>query len=90
MPWLIGVAFGFGILLGLWLRVPSVVAASGAVVLLCSVVTTLAGWSPLTAIALIFALLFALQCGYLVGVLSPILWFRTESKGLCKLTDQGG
>jgi hypothetical protein len=68
MPWLLVVACGFGVLLGMWLRVPSVVAASVATVLLCSILMPLTGWSPLAAIAYVFALLAALQCGYLVGV----------------------
>jgi hypothetical protein len=67
--WLIVVACGFGILLGLlWLGWPSVVAASGTIVLLCSVVMPHAGWSPLMTIAFIFALMVALQCGYLIGL----------------------
>jgi hypothetical protein len=68
MPWLLVVVCAFGILLGLWMRVPSIVAASVGLVLVCAVLTPLAGWSPLAAIAYVFALLGALQCGYLIGV----------------------
>jgi hypothetical protein len=68
MPWLLVVACASGILLGLWMRVPTVVAASAALVLSCAVAMPLTGWSAWAAIAYVFALLAALQCGYVVGV----------------------
>lgn len=80
MPWLLVVAGAFGILLGLWMRVPSVIAASCALVLLCSAVMPLAGWSALTAIAYIFALLGALQCGYLIGLGLSHPWMTARGR----------
>ena len=68
MLWAIVSAACVGILLGLWLRVASVVAAS----LILAVVSTpllplFTEWSLLIAVGFLFALLSALQCGYLVG-----------------------
>ena len=68
MPWLLVVACSLGILLGLWMRMASIVAASVGLAALCSAAMPLASWSPLTASMYIFALLGALQCGYLIGV----------------------
>ena len=79
MLWLLAMAGGMGVVLGLWLRVPSVIAASGALVLLCSIVMPLGDWPPLTAIAFSFALLGALQCGYLVGLIVSCAWARARS-----------
>jgi len=68
MLWWIVIFTSIGILLGLWLRVGSVLAAS----LLVAVVGTpllilLTDWPLLTTVAFLFALLSALQCGYLAG-----------------------
>jgi hypothetical protein len=68
MPWLLVVACSLGMLLGLlWMRVASIVAASVGLVVLCSAVAPLASWSLLTTLLYIFALVGALQSGYLVG-----------------------
>jgi len=80
MPWLLVVACGLGVLLGLWMRLPSIVAASAALVLLSAVVMPLAGWSPLTTIVSIFALLGALQCGYLIGVGLSLPWLTARGR----------
>jgi uncharacterized membrane protein AbrB (regulator of aidB expression) len=80
MPWLLVVACAVGILLGLWMRIPSIVAASAALVLGCSVGMPLAGWSLLTALMYIFALLGALQCGYLIGVGLSLPWMTARGR----------
>ena len=70
MLWMFAMASGLGVLLGgLWLRLPSVLVASVSLVLLGIVLTPLAQWSLLTAVAFLFALLGALQCGYLAGLM---------------------
>lgn len=79
MLWLLAMAGGMGVVLGLWLRVPSVIAASGALVLLCGVVMPLGDWPLLTAIAVSFALVGALQCGYLIGLMLSCVWARATS-----------
>ena len=68
MLWLIVSAASTGILLGLWLRVPSVLAASLLVAVAGAVlVPLLTEWSLLTGMAFVFVLLGALQFGYLAG-----------------------
>ena len=70
MLWMFAMAIGVGLLLGgLWLRLPSVLVASVSLVLLELVLMPLAQWSLLTAAAFLFALLGALQCGYLAGLM---------------------
>src|SRR5262245_22626950 len=69
-----------GILLGLRLRVASVVAAS----ILLAVVSTallplITEWSLLVALGFVFALLTALQCGYLVGAVLAYSQTRARS-----------
>jgi hypothetical protein len=70
MLWMFAMAGGLGVLLGgLWLRPPSVLVASVSLVLLGIVLMPLAQWSLLTAVTFLFALLGALQCGYLAGLM---------------------
>ena len=58
-----------GILIGLRLRVSSVLAASLVLALVsAALLPLLTDWSMLMAVGFLFALLSALQCGYLVGV----------------------
>jgi hypothetical protein len=87
MLWLLAAACGFGILLGLRLRMPALVAASMAVVLLSSVGMPLADWSPLKSITSSFVLLGALQAGYLVGLMASFAWTRARLRpaGLASL-----
>lgn len=68
MLWAIVSVASIGILLGLWFRVASILAAS----LILAVASTallplLTEWSLLMAVGFLFVLLSALQCGYLVG-----------------------
>jgi hypothetical protein len=83
MLWLMAAATGTGILLGLRLRVPSVVAASAGVVVVCIVLMLRAQWSLLAAMAFMFATLAALQCGYLVGLMLSYVWIRVRSSPNC-------
>jgi hypothetical protein len=68
MPWLLVMACALGVLLGLSMRVSSIVATSGVLLLFGPVVLGLMGWSPWTVIGYVFVLLIALQAGYLIGV----------------------
>jgi hypothetical protein len=70
MFWAILSVTCIGILLGLWLRVASVLAASLLLVVInTAFLPPLAGWSPLKVVGVVFLLLSALQCGYLVGAI---------------------
>jgi hypothetical protein len=69
MLWLLVTASVLGILLGLWLRVSSLLGASIALVVTSAILMTLGQWSLLQAIGFIYLLLSMLQVGYLVGLL---------------------
>src|SRR5215468_140781 len=78
MFWAILSVTCIGILLGLRLRVASVLAASLLLVVISAVFLPLfAGWSLLKVMGVIFLLLSALQCAYLVGALVA---FKTRSR----------
>jgi hypothetical protein len=79
MHWVFVITIGTGILLGLWLRVPSVLCASGAIVLACVALTPLAQWTLLWDVVFTLALLDALQCGYLAGLILSCAWSRETS-----------
>ena len=76
--WALAIAGGTGLLLGLWLRVPAVLAASAATVAACTILLPFANWSLLTAILLGFGLSIALQFGYLAGLM---LWCALSQAG---------
>ena len=86
MLWLLLPAGGAGVLLGLWLRVPALLAASVALVGTAAVLMTLGEWPLGEAIAFIFMLLTALQVGYLVGLLLPSAWTRVASRHLSRVS----
>jgi len=70
MIWAILIVTCIGILLGLRLRVASVLAASLLLVVInTAFLPLLAGWSLLKVVGVVFLLLSALQCGYLVGAI---------------------
>jgi hypothetical protein len=69
MLWLSIAAAGGGVLLGLWLRVPAVCAASVAVVVNVVVLMTIERRPLLEAVAYASLLVIILQLGYLVGLL---------------------
>ncbi len=61
-----------GFLLGLWLRVPAVVAASGVTAVVCLLASTELGRASTVAVTL--ALVSVLQVGYLAGLM--LSWLR--------------
>jgi hypothetical protein len=68
MLWWVVILASIGILLGLWLRAASLLAASIFVAIAgAALVALLTEWSLLTMVVYVFALLCALQCGYLIG-----------------------
>src|SRR5215813_9644382 len=71
MLWLASITsvISVGVLFGLWLRVPSVFAASLVLALITVIfVPLLTEWSLLTATMFLVSLQCALQCGYLLGL----------------------
>ena len=75
MLWAVIAVSGMGLLLGLWLRVPAIIAASGVTVIAFIALAPLTQWSLLAIVLLGFGSLTALQIGYLVGVtLACALW----------------
>jgi len=65
-----------GFVIGLIFRVPLLIAASAAVVVLFGTLSISAGFSPLVAIGAIMAGLLALQTAYLIGVAASYAWWR--------------
>jgi hypothetical protein len=57
-----------GVGLGLWFRVPAIIAASGVTVIAFIALTPLTQLSLLAIVPLSFGLLTALQIGYLAGL----------------------
>ena len=68
MLWPVITIGGMGLLLGLWLRAPAIIAASGVTVIPFIALAPLAQWSLPAIVLLCFGSLTALQIGYLVGV----------------------
>jgi hypothetical protein len=85
MLWLVVVAGGIGILLGLWLRVHAAIAASGVIVLASVALLPFVPWSLIKAVMFTFALLGALQCGYLAGSMLSLV--RTRANAPQRATD---
>ena len=71
MLWALASATLMGIVFGLFLRVPAVLAASVMIVASCIALIPIAHWSLLAAVAFTFGMLAAFQYGYLAG-----LWAR--------------
>ena len=67
MIWAVIIAGGAGLLLGLLLKVPAVLAASVVAVAAGMALTTLTSWPLLDTVIYCGALLVILQVGYLVG-----------------------
>jgi hypothetical protein len=76
MFWLVVMASGIGVVLGLWLRVYAVILASSAIVLANVVLMPLQPRPVMQAVTSTIALLCALQCGYLVALMVPYVWAR--------------
>ena len=73
VAWAFVVASATGLLLGLWLRVFAVLAASLVTVFACIVLAPITNWSLLTGIVFCAGLLATLQVSYLVGVFSIVV-----------------
>lgn len=70
MFWLVPIAGGVGVLLGLQMvRVHWVIVASGLAVVISLAVCPLMQWSLLMTVIFTFSVISALQCGYLGGIL---------------------
>jgi hypothetical protein len=80
MLWLIVIASGIGILLGLWLRVLVLGVASAAIVLTSLVLMPFGQWSQMAGAVFTVALLCSLQCGYVVGALLSSSCTRVNSR----------
>jgi hypothetical protein len=80
MLWLLIAVAGTGFLFGLWLRVPSIVGVSAALVPTPVLLITLKQWPLLEAIGFLFLLLTILQIGYLVGLLLSFAWKRVAPR----------
>ena len=57
-----------GLLLGIWFRVPALVAASGVTAVVCLSVAPFTELGLASAVAMTFALVGVLQVGYLAGL----------------------
>ena len=74
MWWAIPAAVGIGLLLGLWFRVPALVAASGLTAAACLSLAPFMDLGSMPTLGITFAALGVLQVGYLAGtMLSPCL-----------------
>jgi hypothetical protein len=69
MVWACVAGGAVGLLLGLWLRVPALIAASGVTAALCLLIAPLTELGPPSTAGMILALLSVLQVGYLAGLL---------------------
>jgi hypothetical protein len=66
-------AGSMGLLLGFWLRVPALIAASGMTAVVCLAVAPFTELGPASAVGMTFALVGVLQVGYLGGLIRPCL-----------------
>jgi hypothetical protein len=82
---LIGAA-GIGLLLGVSLRVPAVLAASAAIVVVSLFIAPFADVHVATAALTTLGSLVALQCGYLGGLAVACAWSRVRSPAVRQLT----
>jgi len=80
MLWLVIAVAGTGVLFGLWLRVPALLAISATLVPIPVLLITLHQWSVLEAIAFLFLLLTILQIGYLIGLVLAYAWTRVAPR----------
>lgn len=68
MVWAVGAGGGIGLLLGLWFRVPALLAASGFSACVFLAIAPFVGMTLYSAVIRFLALFFALHVGYLAGV----------------------
>jgi hypothetical protein len=69
-------AGSMGLLLGFWLRVPALIAASGVTAVVCLSVAPFTELGPASAVGMTFALVGVLQVGYLGGLILSRAWSR--------------
>jgi hypothetical protein len=74
MWWAFAAIGGIGLVLGIWFRVPALVAASGLTAAACLSLTPLTDLGPMAAVVITFATLAVLQLGYLVGLILSCAW----------------
>lgn len=78
MWWTFAAAGGTGLVLGIWFRVPALIAASGLTATACLSLTPLTDLGPIPAVVITFATLVVLQLGYLVGLTLSCAWSRAR------------
>jgi hypothetical protein len=69
-------AGSIGLLLGLWLRAPALIAVSGVTAVVCFSVAPFTELRPASAVAMTIALVGVLQVGYLAGLTLSCAWAR--------------
>ena len=79
MLWAFASATATGIVFGLFLRWPTVLAASVMIAACCVALMPIAHWSLLPATAFAFGMLAVFQWGYLAGLLLSRAWVRRLS-----------
>jgi hypothetical protein len=67
LVWAVIIAGATGLLLGLWLQVPAVIATSALALVAGAVLTALTNWSLLGSVLYCAGLLATLQIGFLSG-----------------------
>jgi hypothetical protein len=67
-----------GLLLGLWLRAPALIAASGVTAVVWLSVAPLTELGPASAVGMTFMLVSVLQAGYLTGLMLSCAWSRIK------------
>jgi len=80
MLWQLVTSGILGVLLGLWLRVPAILAAAVPLVVITALLMTPRHWSLLEAVGFMFMLVTVLQIGYLIGLLMSLAWTRAPSR----------
>jgi|SRR6188508_1997644 len=74
MFWAFASTGSVGLLLGFWLRVPALIAASAVTAVVCFLVASFTELEPASAAGLTFALVGVLQVGYLAGLMLSCAW----------------
>ena len=89
MFWAFASTGSVGLLLGFWLRVPALIAASAVTAVVCFLVASFTELEPASAAGLTFALVGVLQVGYLAGLMLSCAWswIRLSRSGQASLAD---
>ncbi len=78
MLWTFAAAGGMGLVLGLWSRVPALIAASCLTAATCLSLAPFMDMGLLSALVFTFASLGVLQVGYLAGLILFCAWSRAR------------